>query len=600
AHLAPGAPARQRAGRQWRSSRNRRRRRRGSACPRRSFALLRSCDVLLRIERVRDRLQQQIVIELRHMALEARSSAALFILGAYMRSQRDEWRLAPVLALAHLGGEAEAVHARHLDVADDDVEALAFLAETQRGLRRIGADDLVSRRGQERVQHVAQEGAVVDEKQAARPSLAAEWNLGLFLEPVRAGRGEIVRDVDEVGGLAGDDRAAENAGPLAEQVDRIDGLDDVDDLLDGNADRVLAFGEDEDRLAVRRSEGRRRIEREDRHQRAAVLHHRAAVCDLEGRAVEHFEPRDELERQGLGLGAAGAEEDDVLDAVRAPVLGVCRGLVVALLDGEIGERRDAVGIEDHDDAAVAEDGVPRIDAEVAQQRRYRLDDDFLGVEHAIDHDAEALRADLRDDDEVLARLAFLRPAVFRGKAEHLAQRDKRKNLVAQTQHRHAFEALDPVIAVRGGVDQLDHIDLRDGEAVVHALDDQRRDDREGQRNLDDEFRALAEPGAQFDRAADLLDVAAHDVEADAAARDVRDRLRGREARAEDELLDLLLGHRRELGLGGEPVGNGFLADAVGRNAAAVIADLDDDVAADVMRVERDGAGLGLAGGQPLG
>ena len=38
-------------------------------------------------------------------------------------------------------------------------------------------------------------------------------------------------------------------------------------------------------------------------------------------------------------------------------------------------------------------------------RRHRLDDDFLGVEHAVDHDAEGLAADLRHDDEAVLRLA---------------------------------------------------------------------------------------------------------------------------------------------------------------------------------------------------
>ena len=187
-----------------------------------------------------------------------------------------------------------------------------------------------------------------------------------------------------------------------------------------------------------------------------------------------------------------------------------------------------------------------------------------------------------------------------GEAEHLAQRDKRENLVAQPQHGNAFEALDAMVAIRRRMDQLDDIDLRNGEPVGQALDDQGGNDRQGERDLDDEFGSLAGHAAQFDGAADLFDVGSDDVEADAAAGNVGDRFRGREARAEDVLLNLLLGHRGELGLGREAVRENLLANAVGGNAAAIIADLDHDVAADMMRMERDRAGVRLAGRGAVG
>ena len=60
---------------------------------------------------------------------------------------------------------------------------------------------------------------------------------------------------------------------------------------------------------------------------------------------------------------------------------------------------DAVGVQDHDHAAVAEDRVARIESDVAQDGRHRLDHDFLGVEHAVDDDAEGVGTDLGDDDE---------------------------------------------------------------------------------------------------------------------------------------------------------------------------------------------------------
>jgi hypothetical protein len=78
--------------------------------------------------------------------------------------------------------------------------------------------------------------------------------------------------------------------------------------------------------------------------------------------------------------------------------GIGRG---GIADGQFARRRggDAVGVQDHDDAAVAQDRVAREHLDMAQDRSHRLDDDFLGVEHAVDDDAEGVGADLSDDDK---------------------------------------------------------------------------------------------------------------------------------------------------------------------------------------------------------
>src|SRR6185437_9561688 len=139
-----------------------------------------------------------------------------------------------------------------------------------------------------------------------------------------------------------------------------------------------------------------------------------------------------------------------------------------------------------------------------------------------------------------------------------------------------------------------------GEALAAAFDDERRNDGEGERDLDDEERPLAVLGLHLYRAADLLHVAAHHVHADAAARDAGHRAGGRETRLEDEVVDLLLAHGVEIALARQAHHRRLALDALGIEAAAVIADLDDDVAALVIGVERDRAGLGLAGAQALG
>ena len=68
---------------------------------------------------------------------------------------------------------------------------------------------------------------------------------------------------------------------------------------------------------------------------------------------------------------------------------------------------------------------------MAQLGRHRLDDDFLGVEHAVDHDAEGLAADLGHDDEAVLRIGG--GAVV--DLEQLLQVHQRQQLVAQPQHR---------------------------------------------------------------------------------------------------------------------------------------------------------------------
>src|SRR3546814_444570 len=116
----------------------------------------------------------------------------------------------------------------------------------------------------------------------------------------------------------------------------------------------------------------------------------------------------------------------------------------------------------------------------------------------------------------------------------MAQIDQGQQAVAQAQHRRAVDALDGVLGVGGGAHQLDHRKLRNGEALRSAFDDQRRDDGEGERNLDDELGAATLDRGQLDGAADLLDVGSHHVHADAAARDRGHRRRRREAGLEDE------------------------------------------------------------------
>ena len=100
----------------------------------------------------------------------------------------------------------------------------------------------------------------------------------------------------------------------------------------------------------------------------------------------------------------------------------------------------------------------------------------------------------------------------------------------------------------------------------------------------------------LDGAADLVDVGPHHVHADTTAGDVGDLRRGREARREDELVDLRFRHLLEFDFGHDAVRERLRLDRLGVQPAAVVGDADDDVAAFVIGRKTDGAGLRLAGG----
>ena len=145
--------------------------------------------------------------------------------------------------------------------------------------------------------------------------------------------------------------------------------------------------------------------------------------------------------------------------------------------------------------------------------------------------------------------------------------------------------------------EFDDRELRQREAMILDTDDERRDDGQRQRDLDDEGGACAEVRAQVDRAADLFDIGFHHVHADAAAGHVGDFRGGGEAGREDEAVDLRVGHRHGFHGVDDAFFHGLLADAVGVEAGAVVRDLDDDVAAFMIGAQLDHAGFGLAGGE---
>jgi hypothetical protein len=77
---------------------------------------------------------------------------------------------------------------------------------------------------------------------------------------------------------------------------------------------------------------------------------------------------------------------------------------------------------------------------VAQLGGHRLDHDFLGVKHLVDHDSEHLGADLGHHDKAVVahRLVAIQ-------LQKTAQADERQQLVAQAKHCGVLDALDAML-----------------------------------------------------------------------------------------------------------------------------------------------------------
>ena len=404
-------------------------------------------------------------------------------------------------------------------------------------------------------------------------------------------------DIDDFRRLTFDHGGAEHAGNLAGHLNGEAVFDDVDDLVDHQSHRTCAVREHQQRLRPFAFDIHICVHADERHQLAAVLHHVAAIRQFDLAGVDFLEPGDQRQRHRLGLGRAGAEHQQrrrllagLLDAILRRLDDHLRG------NGRTDRLRDTVRIDDHDHRAIAEDGVAGEHRDVTQLGRHRLDDDFLGVKDAVDDDAESLAADLSDDDE--AALDF--PVGVGIGPQQPAQARQRQQLVAQPQHRRVLDALDAMIPALARAHQFDDRQLRNGEPLAARFHDQGGDDRQRQRDLDGEAQADAGDRLDVDGAADLIDIGAHHVHADAAAGNIGDRRRSRKAGREDEFVNLRFRHLLDIGFADQPLRHRLGLDARGVEAAAIVGDANDDVTAFVIGRQPDVALLGLAGGAALG
>src|SRR5436305_14563888 len=115
--------------------------------------------------------------------------------------------------------------------------------------------------------------------------------------------------------------------------------------------------------------------------------------------------------------------------------------------------------------------------------------------------------------------------------------------MAKPQHRSGFDPLDAMLAA--DADKLDDRELRKSETFTADFDDQGGNNRKRERNFDDKACTVAGIRSHLDGAADLLDIAADDIHADAAARDAGHRRGGGKTWSEDEIVDVGRGSPRK-------------------------------------------------------
>ena len=238
---------------------------------------------------------------------------------------------------------------------------------------------------------------------------------------------------------------------------------------------------------------------------------------------------------------------------------------------DAGGARGALGVQDQDDRPVAEDGRARIEVEVAQHPRHRLDHDLLDIEDPVDDDAEGAGPEMGDDDAgFVGRLALGLGRSLVLQLEQALQGHQRQKALAQPQDGGVLDLFDAAARGAAGADQFDDRRLGQGEALAARLDDQGRDDGQGQGDAHGEAGALTLGRSQLDHATDLFDVGADHVHADASTRDAGDLGCGRETGAEDQLHRLGVAHL--LGFGGaqQIQGDGLGAQAGDRQAAPVV------------------------------
>src|SRR6266851_4878193 len=258
----------------------------------------------------------------------------------------------------------------------------------------------------------------------------------------------------------------------------------------------------------------------------------------------------------------------------------------ALLGSRADEARD---IDDQSHRAVAQNGRAGDARHRFEIRLKALDDDLLLREKVVHENADAFAVHFDHDQQAVLGA----PAVGLD-AELIAKLHHGQILIAQAKYFGASH--QGVDALARDLDGLDYGQQRydvDLLAYAYQLSVQ---DGERERQADANGAAEALLGRDLHVAAQVVDIAAHDVHADTAAGHVADLFGSGKPGHEDQVVDLFVGQL--LIRGDKRALAGFLQDLGLAETGAIVAHLDDDVAALVKCGEFERAGFALAGRDP--
>src|SRR6266481_2616206 len=229
-------------------------------------------------------------------------------------------------------------------------------------------------------------------------------------------------------------------------------------------------------------------------------------------------------------------------------------------------------------------------------RHFEVEGDDVRLEFGDFAQGEgAVHGDADDHDEIPFLLCVVRD-FDRMNAIELVEADECQDLIAQAEDFALVHFVNFLI-----LDAADFDDGRkwNGEEAAPDAEEQRLNagQREGHPKLDS--CALAFTGSDVNRAFEAIENGADDVHADAAAGDFGDFAGGAEPRLEDQVHDVLIGEASGVFEFDEAVANGVFANIVQVDAAAIVADFDDDLRALMMSVEGNCSAGGLAGAEAL-
>jgi hypothetical protein len=144
-----------------------------------------------------------------------------------------------------------------------------------------------------------------------------------------------------------------------------------------------------------------------REQIAAILDDEFVAAPFDALSREFFKSCNERQRHRHRRIVAGIEQKQ---ARRPLVVRIGRRTLLAGIRAGAHSsklRCNSGNVENHDDAAVAEDRCTLVNVDVFQQASDRFDDDFFRVEDFRNDEAELFLADLHDDDIHVVLLAIL-------------------------------------------------------------------------------------------------------------------------------------------------------------------------------------------------